>query len=88
MRGKHIIGDFELFFGGASTFFNPKLSCAQRMAILVLKKVEAPSKNYEKSPIMCFASIQKSTGNITNSGALLNLGCLYRKMKILNLTLN
>jgi hypothetical protein len=86
MRGKHIIGDFEGFFGGASTFFNPKLSCAQRMAILVLKKVEAPSKNHEKSPIMCFASIQKS--NITNSGALLNLGSLYHKMKILMLTLN
>ncbi len=56
-----VFGDFDEFFEGAKTFFTPKLSWTWRRAILGHTKAETPSKNLDKSPIMCFASLQKIT---------------------------
>jgi hypothetical protein len=68
MRAKHIIGDFEGFFEGAKTFYT-KSALSPAKSNFGVKKFEAhgsqkshgTSKNLEKLPIMCFASIQKIT---------------------------
>jgi hypothetical protein len=58
MRAKHILGDFEWFFVGGQDFFDPKIVFRAAKAVLGSKKSRPPSKNLEKTPIICFISIR------------------------------
>jgi hypothetical protein len=53
MWAKHVIDDFD--------FFDPLISLRGAQDNLEVEKVLVPSKNIEKSPLMCFAVIQKMT---------------------------
>jgi hypothetical protein len=50
--------------------FDPRIVLSVAKVTFGVKNVEAPSKNFEKSPIMCFVSMQKvASQTVRISGA-------------------
>ncbi len=69
MRAKHIIGDRGVFRGGQD-LFEPQIVLSAANGNFAFKKVEAPSKNLDKSPIMSCQHTKITSQTLRISGAL------------------